>query len=78
MTSENTTKQGPPKYGPTITFRTTPRIAAALKKLQHDSRERSRSRLINEALAKYLVPTVGKRDADHMAPLIASAEGRLK
>lgn len=75
--TETTNNTARAKYGPTITFRTTPKIAAALERLRQETGERSRSRLINEALAKYLLPVAGKREADALAPLVASGAKRI-
>ena len=71
-----TTAERNQRYGPTITVRLTPRVAALLEQVRSKGND-SRSRIVMEALAAYLMPAAGKRDALHLEGFAASGRRRM-
>lgn len=73
-----TAKERSAKYGPTITVRLSPRMAALLERVRVETGGQSRSRLVAEALATYLAPKAGKRELLHLEPLVMAGRSRME
>lgn len=74
--SHMTTAERNKLYGPTVTVRVTPRVAALLEQVRKTSGV-SRTRIVMEALAQYLAPVAGKRDALHLEGYVESGRRRM-